>query len=437
MSVSMRRRANSCALALVAALAVAGCGGDEPSGIAIEGNYSLEQAQLFEDFPLYALGESYGDLPLVAVQRTFDASVEPPPVRPNYVDFIYGTCEPAAGSEGRCTPPLSVQVWAACERNPLVYGPEAGQERPIEVRGVPGYFYEGGGRLELSTGTSTVVIFASGRQAALAAAAVLRGVNNPVTAEENLPAPAYTRAEGGIVSVIPCAYEDPTQQIAQDPDKARRVERALQTSLDAGAARKDNPPVREIDCFRSPVPTRAGALADAHECMIGWDDGSFVTWCVLSGKAKLLRATVPEGCEQAANGQTSFVPAVDPGATAPMRWAGHAEDVCLRWREREGETIAELDQDLLNEDLSYIWFVLRPYEAGLVRDLRVIPGRTGPARRAVALYTKRIASIDAGLSTWQKGDREAALAHFDRAEKLSLPLSRLFGAVHADACAPF
>ena len=434
MSVSMRRRAASCALALVAALALAGCGGDEPAGSASEGSFSLEQARLFAEFPLYAPGESHGDLPLTAVVRQFDSSPHAAPVRENYVDFIYGSCD---ASEQGCAPPLSVQVWAAGERNPLVYGPEAGQERPIEVRGVPGYFYEGGGRLELSTGTSTVVIFASGRQAALAAAAALRGVNNSVTAEENLPAPAYTRAEGGIVSVIPCAYEDPTQQIAQDPDKARRVERALQTSLDAGAARKDNPPVHEVDCFRSPVPTRAGALADAHECMIGWDDGSFVTWCVLSGKAKLLRATVPEGCEQAANGQTSFVPAVDPGATAPMRWAGHAEDVCVRWRGREGETIAELDQDLLSEDLSYIWFVLRPYEAGLVRDLRVIPGRKGPARRAVALYTKRIASIDAGLSTWQKGDREAALAHFDRAEKLSLPLSRLFGAVHADACAPF
>jgi hypothetical protein len=46
--------------------------------------------------------------------------------------------------------------------------------------------------------------------------------------------------------------------------------------------------------------------------------------------------------------------------------------------------MADLDQDLVLEDLSYVWFVMRPYEAGIVRDPRVIPDRTRVARRAVS-----------------------------------------------------
>jgi hypothetical protein len=428
----MRMRLAMCCLALVAVLTAVGCSGEKPTRAGTDRNLSFEQAQAFDEFPLYAPGESYGDLPLTHVLRRFDGSPEAPPVRPNYVDFIYGTCE---ASDQGCAPPLSVQVWAACERNPMT-SPEAQQERPIEFRGVPAYFYEGGRRLELSTGTSTVVIFARGRSDALAAAAALRGINIALAPGQELPAPAYTRSEGGIVSVIPCAYEDPKQQIAQDPAKAKRVERALGRELEAGAARHDNPPVRQVDCFRSPVPTRAGALADAHECAITWDDGSFVTWCVLSGERELVRATLPDGCAAAASGDSIFVPAVDPSAGAALAWGAHANEACRDWREKQMQAIAELDQDLVVEDLSYMWFVMRPFEAGIVRDLRVIPGRVGAARKAVALYERRLAAIDAGLSDWNDGRTGRALASFSRAETLSGKLSALFSEVRADACPP-
>lgn len=98
--------------------------------------------------------------------------------------------------------------------------------------------------------------------------------------------------------------------------------------------------------------------------------------------------------------------------------------------------MAELDQDLSVEDLSYIWFVMRPFEAGIVRDLRVIPGRAGAAGKAVALYERRLAAIDAGLSAWQAGKRTTALEHFDRAERIKGPLWRRLAAVQADACSP-
>jgi hypothetical protein len=62
----------------------------------------------------------------------------------------------------------------------------------------------------------------------------------------------------------------------------------------------------------------------------------------------------------------------------------HADGACGTWRERQAQAMADLDQDLVLEDLSYVWFVMRPYEAGIVRDPRVIPDRTRVARRAVS-----------------------------------------------------
>jgi hypothetical protein len=430
----MSRAVATCFFALAAALTAAACGGEEPAQVSPRSDFSLEQARQFRDFELYALGETYGELPLTAVLRRFDPAPEQPGVSANFVDFIYGTCEPP--SDGGCAPPLSVQVWAACERNPMVYGPGAGQEPPIEIRGVPAYFYEGGRRLELSTGSSTVVIFASGRDAALAAAAALQGVNNSLPPGQPLPEPAYTRDEGGVVSVIPCAYEDPRQQIEQDSQTASLVERALEVELDAGAARNDNPQVRGVDCFRSPVPARSLALTDAHECMITWKDGSFVTWCVLSGEDEVLRGTVPAGCEEAAEGGSSFIQVVVPDSDAALRWGAHAQYACGPWREKESLAIGQLDQDVVVEDLSYVWFALRPYEAGMLRELRMIPGRVGPARRVVDLYQRRVDSIDAGLAAWQRGDRSAAFRYFDRAENVKGALTTYLSAVQADACMP-
>jgi hypothetical protein len=425
-------------LALVLALAVVGCKADEPSGTRAVGNYSLEQARVFEDFPLYSSGEAHGDLPLTAVERRFDDSPDAP-VRANYVDFIYGTCEPPEG-EGGCAPPLSVQVWAACERNPMVYGPEVAREGPLDVRGVPAYFFEGGRRLELSTGTATVVIFAASRDEALAAANALEGVNNELTADAPLPPPAYTTEENGGTSVLPCPYEDPKQLVEQDPTKAAAVAQALEKRLAAGADRGDNKRVRSVECFRSGVFEPIASVEDFHTCEISWGDGSFVSWCVLSSGAQLYAGSLPTSCEEAAGGDlqnpAEQVPAEAVLGDDELAWGAHARAACLPWRSKQSEAVAELDEDLLQQDLSYIWYVFRPTEAGLLRDLRVIPGRVGAARRAVAIYELRLAFIDEGLGEWQQGRKTRALELFDRAQATSTPLGRLFADVRADACAP-
>jgi hypothetical protein len=146
-------------------------------------SYSLEQARAFADFPLYNAGTSTAGYPLVAVLHEQAHPVET-------VSFIYGECLVPEG-EGGCAPPVSVQVWPACFRNPSLYrAPPLGP--PFErtsVRGVPAEVFEDGTRMELHTGKATVVIF-GGRRGVPDIAQALRGVNVPVSAGEVLPPPA-------------------------------------------------------------------------------------------------------------------------------------------------------------------------------------------------------------------------------------------------------
>src|SRR6266508_1149670 len=52
-----------------------------------KGNFSLAAARAFSDFPVYYAGDSFEELPLVAVQRDVTGFS-------NDVGFIYGTCQP-------------------------------------------------------------------------------------------------------------------------------------------------------------------------------------------------------------------------------------------------------------------------------------------------------------------------------------------------------
>jgi hypothetical protein len=187
---------------LVAALAVTVGGGlaiwagvagsGTRSQAAPKSTYSVEKARSFSRFPLYSAGESVAGYPLVAVLHEQRHPVET-------VSFIYGDCVVPQG-EGGCAPPVSVQVWPACFRNPSLYrAPPFGP--PFEkttVRGVPAEIFEDGARLEIYTGRSAVVIYAD---EPLKVAAALRGVNNPVSAGAPLP-PA---APGVMTGDVSCA----------------------------------------------------------------------------------------------------------------------------------------------------------------------------------------------------------------------------------------
>jgi hypothetical protein len=158
-----------------------------------QSNYSVDEAKGFARFPLYNAGESVNGYPLVAVLH----DTHPTEV----ISFIYGDCTPPRASngsyDGGCGPPVDVQVWPACFRNPTLYDGTQGSPTPdnTTVRGVPAAYYEGGARLEIQTGTSTVVIFAD---SPATVADALRGVNNDVPTGVDLPAPAAGAMTGDL-----------------------------------------------------------------------------------------------------------------------------------------------------------------------------------------------------------------------------------------------
>lgn len=196
----MKRLALIAVLAAVAVAALtAPLGGSTAtrSGGSVRGNFGLERAKSFDGFALYAVGTRFEGLPLVASFRRLDAPDRRYSVRANYVSFIYGVCSAVNGMG--CAPPLEVQIWPACERNPSVYEWSPAEAAAIErtrIRGVPAIFYDGGRRLELSTGASTVVIFARTKEQLARAAAGLTGLNLARAAGAVLPAPVRGAVEG-------------------------------------------------------------------------------------------------------------------------------------------------------------------------------------------------------------------------------------------------
>ena len=102
------------------------------------------------------------------------ASVPGERIRANYVSYLYGCSAKLSDVSSPCSAPLEVQTWPACERTLADYEAAPGVPYPHRnlgrVEGVPAAFFDLGTRLELYTGTSTVVIFGSDRTQVLRAA---------------------------------------------------------------------------------------------------------------------------------------------------------------------------------------------------------------------------------------------------------------------------
>jgi hypothetical protein len=158
---------STCALA-----ALAGCGAGPEVARPGRGELTLEQAEAFDDFPLYFAGDRLNGLPLTAILRRNDTA--------NYVSFVYGECEPAALDQG-CAPPAEIQVWPRERRPPERYdavSPMSPVAERATIRGTAANFFDEGTRLELYAGPSTVVIFAGSRQGVLAIADALHCVGD-------------------------------------------------------------------------------------------------------------------------------------------------------------------------------------------------------------------------------------------------------------------
>ena len=165
-------------------------------------NFSVAKAREFRDFPVFYAGQEVNGQELTATNH------EPlGAMRKNQwsVEFSYGTCDVGPGFDpGGCSLPVSISNEPACSRNLAMYGGAlAAKPHMARVRGTTAAFFEGGSRLEIQTGTTTVVIFAFSKRSALAVAENLRGLNVPVSAGDRLPPPAPGAVEG----TLPCGTQ--------------------------------------------------------------------------------------------------------------------------------------------------------------------------------------------------------------------------------------
>jgi len=143
----------------------------------------LRRARAFRGYPLFWAGERVADLYFSDV---FISPSRGPGGRATTHTFSYRNCR--LTTEGSGCAGFQLQLWPACARVPAdVDFPADGL---VRIRGVEGVFFEGGNRLEIVTGKTTIVIFAGGRAAALRAARALRGLNVSVGVRDKLPSPA-------------------------------------------------------------------------------------------------------------------------------------------------------------------------------------------------------------------------------------------------------
>jgi len=162
---------------------------------------ALKSLRSYRRYTLYYLGERHAGHELTALTSRLQPAVYgqsttrmPEPTSPTF-DFIYGDCSPPPGSEGGCPPPIDVQNYEICARNPNGYGVPA-RTLTARIRGVPYYMNQGAGALELYTGTTTVVIFANDWSTAKRAAEELRSVDGRIGPRSPLPDPVSGALEG-------------------------------------------------------------------------------------------------------------------------------------------------------------------------------------------------------------------------------------------------
>jgi hypothetical protein len=191
--------------AVAVAVLVAGSGGgrasEKPQRTTgdrdnVRGNFSLSQARSFKGFPLYVPAPSAVNLPLTHASRVLWERDPRFPRRMNFVSFSYGQCD------APCAPPLAIQIWPACERYPTMYDIASDEVEHLTVRGVAADLFEAGRRLEISTSSSTIVIFGESRDHVLAVAGSLKPLNVEV-AGKNLPPPVAGAREGR----LKCSYD--------------------------------------------------------------------------------------------------------------------------------------------------------------------------------------------------------------------------------------
>jgi hypothetical protein len=176
---------------LVAATALAACGGAQRTSVDRHLAAHLRSAQRFTGFPLYWDGMRVGKLALTGVY-------EAPEHMGEAFTFIYGTCV-ESGDEGTCPPPLQVQVTSLCNRLP---GQVGVRRLRVRMRGALTSAAEAGadnaGDVSLYVKGATITIYGSGAKLRRQAISLLQGANRLArNATVRKPLPAASRQELG------------------------------------------------------------------------------------------------------------------------------------------------------------------------------------------------------------------------------------------------
>ncbi len=141
---------------------------DDPTAESPRGNWSVEDATSFAEFPLFWAGEDYSGVPLEAIIRANYVSA----VRSeftlveNSVSFLYGACILPESGEGGCPNPYQVIVQPACMLPPG-FAERSLIDAETTVRGVPAEIFEDG-HLILWTQDVAITVFAPDRAETLA-----------------------------------------------------------------------------------------------------------------------------------------------------------------------------------------------------------------------------------------------------------------------------
>jgi hypothetical protein len=178
----MQRGFGLCASAFAGLVLVGATGSTVPARA-----ISLERESPRVRDPIFFAGDRTEGIQLQSVLRRSDSA--------EYVSFVYGDCVP--DNDAGCAPPIEIQVWPACRRHLALYDSSYGPDLDrVTVRGVPAAVLDGGTRLELQTGRSTIVIFADSRQRLTRIAKDLRALDVGTASDVPLPAPAPGAVEG-------------------------------------------------------------------------------------------------------------------------------------------------------------------------------------------------------------------------------------------------
>lgn len=171
--------------ALVAvALILSACGESESPASTSE----LTAAESYDDYALYYVGSSFGNLPLTSAALGPGSGTD----RKRAWDFIYGDCTPSGGDAPSCAPPLDVQNWSICTRFPARYpGPTPETTTVHGAETLPA-----GGGLDVYTGQTTVVIFGANKSQVIRSLIPVGDDAGP----NKLPPPAPGSLEGK----LPC-----------------------------------------------------------------------------------------------------------------------------------------------------------------------------------------------------------------------------------------